>query len=296
MAKQSKRFGQLAGVIPWTARAEYPVGKMRRQRQQQYQHQITVLVLILAITLVAGVIFVVANWREAGSVKTVDCATFPQYCVPFAGGSADYDQLEAAGVRELDLDSEGVAGVVRYVDAGGVPTIGNPDAPVHFRVVSNFTCNHCNSYHSGDLKRFIEDYVLEGKATFGYVLLTGGDPAAERAALAAMCAGEQGAFWEMTDELFRLVRAKGDTSAFSMGTMRDSADEMNLDKNKLAECVTDGNYMALLQNNVTFAADNGVTGTPTVFVSYGDSDEWTAVTRSYDSLAEITNAASASPE
>ena len=230
-----------------------------------------------------------ANWRKAGSIKTVDCATFPQYCVPLAGGSEAYDALESSSSRDLDTDSEGADGVVRYMD-GIVPTIGDPNAPVHFRTVSNFTCSHCSTYHSDDMKKFIENYVLDGKATFGFVMLTGGQPTAEMASLAALCAGEQGALWEMSDELYRLARSQG-TGAFSLGTIRDSAIDMGLDDSQLAECMTDAHYMRLLEDQVEFAADNGVTGTPTVFVSYGDSGQWGMVDRSYNSLVQITQSA-----
>jgi protein-disulfide isomerase len=281
------------GAMPWPSRVIFPVGKTRRQRQQQYQQQMNMLVGIIAVTVIAAAVFVVANWRGAGSAKTVGCASYPQYCVPLAGGAAQFDALEAASARKLDRESEGVAGVVRYMDTNNIPTIGDPDAPIHFVTVSNFACSHCNDFHRGDVERFIKDYVLEGKATFGFAITTGLHPSSEIAALAALCAGEQGAFWEMSDELFRLARTEGVDSGFSLGSIRQSAEEMGLDQNKLEECTADGIYARVLDDHALFAADHGVTGTPTVFVSYGDSGEWTQVSRGYSNLAELTEAANA---
>jgi len=287
----AKKTENIENKALWTARAKYPVSRNRRQRQQQYQQQMTVLIAVFAVTVIAGAIFVLANWRRAGSIKTVDCATFPQYCVPLAGGSEEYDKLEAPETRVLDTESEGAEGVVRYID-GNIPTIGDPNAPVHFRTVSNFTCSHCATFHSGDMEKFIENYVLAGQATFGFVMVTAGQPLSQTAALSALCAGEQGALWEMSDELYRLAKSKG-AGGLTLGTIRDSAENMGLDDSQLARCVTDAYYMRLLEDQVTFAVDNGVTGTPTVFVSYGDSDQWTMVSRDYNTLVRITEEANA---
>ena len=182
--------------------------------------------------------------------------------------------------------SGGVPGVVRGVDANGIPTIGDPSAPIHVVTVSDYACPHCQDYHDTDVPRFIEDYVLTGQATFGFVLTTGtGQFYSETASQAALCAGEQGAFWEMSAEMFRLARTRQLASAFSLDQIRDSAKEMGLDGDKLIECVASNRYASSLRQFRTFATDNGVNATPTVLVSYGDANRWTIVRRDTDAEA-----------
>jgi protein-disulfide isomerase len=284
-------------LIPWRARAKYRVGKTAKQRRTQYEQQTTVLKLVLFLTIVIGSLVILLNWRNAGATKAVSCTAYPQYCVPLAGGSPDQKDLEAAGTRSLDEESQGAEGVVRYVDAENVVTIGNPNAPIHFRVVSDFLCGHCNEYHASDLRRFNEDFVLTGQATLGLVMTTGtGRAFSETASQAALCAGEQGAFWEMADELFRLARTEG-AQSFDLSRLRESARDMGLNANDLATCVASDRYRVFLPAYNTFANDLGVTGTPTLLVSYGDSGEWTRLEhayRGYDSMKSMTEQANAS--
>ncbi len=276
----------------WRARAGYEVGTTRRQRQQQYRQQFNALIGIIAATLVISAIFVFANWSNVGAIKEISCAAFPDFCVPFAGQSDDYAQLEAEGVRVLDAESEGAPGVVRYVGSMNEPRIGNPNAPIHFVTVSDFACPHCQSYHAGDLPRFIEDYVLTGQATFGFSLGTWtGRSLSEAASQAALCAGEQGAFWEYSEEAFHAARTENISSAFSLGSLKKMARNMGLDADELEECLSSARYAPVLTEYQNFAYDNGVNGTPTVLVSYGNG--WEIVDRTYGSLAQLTQAANA---
>ncbi len=248
--------------------------------------------MILLVTVVVGGLFVLFNWRNAGATKSVNCNDYPDYCVPLAGGSAEHEDLEAAGVRSLDADSRGVEGVVRYVD-DNVVTMGNPAAPIHFRTVMDYACSHCNTYHTGELHRFIQDYVMTGQATVGFVLTTGtGGQNSALASQAALCAGEQGGFWEMGDEFFRLARSQGVGSGFSVAQIRSSADRMGLDADDLMQCVSSSRYQLWLNDYVQFANDWGVTGTPTLLVSYGN-DTWSKVDRSYGSMVQMTEQANA---
>ncbi len=286
---------------PWRMRAQFALGKTRRQRQEQYRQQTSVLWMVLLATAVVAGAFVIMNWQNAGSTGTLSCADYPEYCVPFAGGSSltgDGALAEASGVRTLDEDSHGVAGVVRYVGSDHVPTLGNPDAPIHFRVVSDFSCSHCNDFHDTDLKRFINDYALTGDATVGIVMYTGiGLQYSETATEAALCAAEQGGLWEMSDEMYRVARSLGVQNGFTLAQVKRSADAMGLDADALATCVASARYKGVIAGYTNFAHDNGVTSTPTVLVSYGDSGTWEKIDqqqRNYDTLKSLTEAANAS--
>lgn len=277
---------------PLRPRVSYLVGKTRRQRQQQWRQQTNALIAVLAVTVLASIVFIAANWQQSGAAKAVSCATFPEFCVPLAGDSADAPAFEAPGSRTLDAEITAAPGVVRSIDANDIPTIGNPDAPVHFVTVSDYACPHCQDYHDTDLQRFIKDYVLTGRATFGLVLTTGtGQFYSETASQAALCAGEQGAFWEMSDEMYRLASSKQLATAFSLSQIRDSAEAMGLDSKALVECVSSNRYAPFLRQYRVFANDHGVTGTPTTLVSYGDSNRWTIVQRDYNTLKQLTEAA-----
>ena len=284
------------GLIPWRKRAEYKPGKSKRQRQTQYKDQMQALMLVLGVAVVAAGLVVIINYQGAGSTKEVSCDQYPEFCVPFVGGATggEFADLEAADSRELDAESEAAEGVVRGVwPEYNIPFIGDPDAPIHFVTVSDFSCSHCQSLHRDDVVDFIENYVDSGQATFGFVMTTGtGGPYSVTASQAALCAGEQGAFWEMSDELFRLGYSMGPANAFSLTEIQDSADAMGLDTDVLLDCVSSNRYSAFLTGFRTFANDNGVTGTPTVYYRYADSPTWSKVLdRTYSGMAALTEGA-----
>jgi protein-disulfide isomerase len=275
-------------LIPWKKRATYTVATSKRLRKKQHTQQKNMIVVLTGATVVFAVMFILINWQNAGAAKAVNCATFPHYCLPLAGGTdAAFSALEASGTRALDEDSHGAPGVVRYIDTDNVPTLGDPNAPVHFRTTSSFTCGHCNNFHNGDLKRFIEDYVLTGQATLGFVLAAGNNYA-ETASLGALCAGEQGAFWEMSDELFRLARA-GTASALTPNEIEHSADTMGLDASALVSCVNSGRYDPVIAQHSAIMNDYGVAYTPTLLVRFEGDAAWAKLdSYGYDMMVTIT--------
>ena len=283
--------------MPWRARMAFSVGKTRRQRQTQQRQQTNAVLGILVATLVISAVFVIANWRNGGATKAVSCEEFPEFCVPLAGGSETFSSLEAAASRPLDaesLNTEAAPGVVRYVDQNNIVTIGDPDAPVHFVMVSDYACPHCQDYHSTEVPHIIDELVLTGKATFGIALTTGtGRVYSEIASQAALCAGESGAYWEMSEELFRLARSQGVNQAFSLSQIRESAGDMGLNGERIVDCVTSSRYSEALRDYQFFAADNGVTATPTILASFGDTNEWRIVSRDLGTLQNMADAANA---
>lgn len=289
-------------LLSWQQRAAYKVSTNRRKRQKQLSQQMTALYAIIGATVVLGLIVIVINWQNAGAARAVSCEQFPQYCVPMAGGATNtaYSAFESTDARALDAEPEAVAGVVRGMTSDNVPFIGDPDAPIQFRAVANYACSHCNTYHTNDLEPFIDEFVLTGQASLDYVLVTttAAPQYAEIAAQAAFCAGEQGAFWEMSDELFRLGRAYG-AGGFTLGQIGESASNMSLNRGALESCVSSGRYIPLLLDHQRFMQDYGVSGTPALLYRYSDDEDWTRLDgafRGYDNMAEMTRRANGTSE
>ena len=219
------------------------------------------------------------------------CTAYAQYCVPLVGGgSGDMAHVESPDVRTVTAENESV---VRGVTADGTLFIGNPDAPVHILEFLDFACPHCIDYHETGVTPLIQNAVLTGQATFqvGLMAFVAGDYSRD-AAYAMLCAGEQGAAWEMYDALFAHIQTQG-TGAYSMNGLRAIGDELNINSSALVSCIQSGRYAGAMAAYDDLAAANGVTGTPTVLVRYGDSGEWTKVDRGYDALMTLIEQASA---
>ena len=84
---------------------------------------------------------------------------------------------------------------------------------------------------------------------------------APKAAEAARCAGDQGKFWEMHDQLFANQRA------LQVADLRRAATELGLDSGKFNTCVDSGRYAAAWKADMEAGTRLGVNATPTFFVN-----------------------------
>ena len=86
-------------------------------------------------------------------------------------------------------------------------------------------------------------------------------PQAARAAEAAECAGEQGAFWQMHDALFENQGQWGG-QADAEATFVDLAGALGLDTEEFETCLTEGRYAAKVHADYQEGLAEGVSGTP----------------------------------
>jgi protein-disulfide isomerase len=210
------------------------------------------------------------------------CNLYPIYCVPFID-AAPLAGVETAGLREGLDPGQAAPGVVRGMTDDGRAFLGDPEAPVELAEVRDFGCPHCRDYHLTDLPRIFEDFVLTGEIQFSVLTVSGSSPT-QTAALASVCAGEQGALWEMSDRLYHDSDEIGAGMAFSLDGITAAADDMSLDSDALAECINSGRYQTLLDDYHTFAIDNGVAAVPTILMRYRGQTTWTIIRRDYDTL------------
>ena len=201
---------------------------------------------------------------------------------------------------EVTLCPEDKVEVPHNMTAPGMARLGAPDAPVQVMVFQNFTCGHCRFYHQTDLAWFIEDYVVPGQASVQIALMAFGvQPASSDAAYAALCASEQGAYWDMEENLFELAARLPPMEAFAMDQIRTTAEYTGLDADELITCVESERYRDSLTAISKLAMDLNVRGTPTALIRYDSDGTWQIVPRSYEELqqrvAAVTNDDSSTP-
>ena len=204
--------------------------RQRRQQQRRKNQRLIVFVLIVAAAVVGIAVFLVSN-------QPVD-AFIP-------------DDLSAryAGIRRATFD-------VNY------PLLGNEDAPVEVREYASFACPGCEALHSESFDALLER-VKDEQVRYIYVPLnTGSIPNAEGASRAALCAGEQGMFWEMRDVLFDWQTRYGNT-AFSQNRLLTGVEKLGLSSGAFTNCFNS----AGISETLDAALREDVSTTPTVRVN-----------------------------
>jgi protein-disulfide isomerase len=168
--------------------------------------------------------------------------------------------------------------------------IGDPNAPVTVEVYSSFGCSHCYYFFSESEELFIQNYVNTGLVYYIYQPFDS-DPTSiyTTASNAAMCAGEQGKFWEMHDIIFSNAR-----NGYVRSTLDDMAEHYDLDMEAFDTCVDSSRYVDQIFQTTNDAVQTlGVTGTPT-FVVNGEIGM--VGNEGYDALAAAVNEALAAVE
>jgi protein-disulfide isomerase len=114
----------------------------------------------------------------------------------------------------------------------------------------------------------IEQYVDTGKARYVYreFPLTELHPAAPKASEAAVCAGEQGKYWEMNEHLFANVD-EWSQAADASESFKGYAQELGLDTNTFNECLDSGAATVVVQGDVLAGESFGVNATPYFFIN-----------------------------
>lgn len=145
-------------------------------------------------------------------------------------------------------------------------TIGDPNAPVLVEVFEDFQCPSCLRFTEDFEPLILQNYVYNGIArfTFRYYPFIGVESL--NAASAAMCANEQGKFWDYHDVLFANQLGEN-IGAFSDRRLEAMADKVGLDVSSWSDCYDADKYETFLTEEIADGRARGVQGTPTVFVN-----------------------------
>ncbi len=148
------------------------------------------------------------------------------------------------------------------VSIAGAALKGNRAAKVAILEFSDFECPYCGRFARSTLRELERRYIATGRVLFAYVHfpLASLHRNAHGAAAAALCASDEGRFWEMHDRLFAGRVDLGGES------LRDHASALRLDSERFDACRTSRETAGRIQRDIDMGLQLGVTGTPTFFV------------------------------
>ncbi len=151
---------------------------------------------------------------------------------------------------------------------GGAPSLGRPDAPVTLVEFTDFQCPFCRRHSLGTKQQLVEDYVDAGKLRYVQreFPIESLHPQAFKAAEAALCAGDQGQYWEIGARFFE------DQTKLQPSDLLDHAEALGLDMASFKECVESGKYAPRVRADLRAGQAAGVTGTPSFFLGVTDPD------------------------
>jgi len=154
------------------------------------------------------------------------------------------------------------------VSVASAPSLGDVNAPVAMIEFTDYQCPYCRRYNLQTKPQIVKEYVDTGKLR--YILhefpLASIHPYAAKAAEAALCAGDQGKYWEMGTHLFQ------NQSQLQPDQLSQHAEALHLDLAIFEECLRSNKYAKRVRDDSRVGAAVGITGTPTFLLGQTDPD------------------------
>jgi protein-disulfide isomerase len=138
---------------------------------------------------------------------------------------------------------------------------GPDSAPITIIEFSDFECPYCQKWHLEVWPRLQEAYPDQIRLVYRDFPLTNIHANATPAAAAANCAGEQDHYWEFNELLFNA------RNGLNKASYQAYANELGLDIDSFNECLDSGRQNDEVMADFEFAANLGVSSTPTFFVN-----------------------------
>lgn len=140
--------------------------------------------------------------------------------------------------------------------------VGDANAPVTVIEFGDYECPYCEQFYTTIEKPMREEYIKTGKVKMvfrDYPLSF--HPAAQPAAEAAECAGEQGKYWEYHDALY-----EHQATIESLDYVKLAGD-LGLNKTTFKTCADTHKYAAEIAKDQADGNAAGVDGTPASFIN-----------------------------
>ncbi|MFN8481732.1 MAG: DsbA family protein [Anaerolineae bacterium] len=165
------------------------------------------------------------------------------------------------------------------VTAEGYPYKGNPNAKVTVENFSDYQCPFCAAFATGLEPKINDEFVKTGRVKFvfrDFQFLDRNkdgspnlDGESHRAALAAHCALDQGAFWAYHDLLYKNQGKVENGGTFTDDRLESFAAQLGLNLDTFRSCMRSkaGSVNALINRSMNEAPAKEVQGTPTFFIN-----------------------------
>jgi len=205
------------------------------------------LITLLIVFILSGAMTV---WAEEGMTKKQGDAILKEL--------RQIKALLEKQQRQAPAQAKGAA--PEAVDATvGVesPTLGNKNAPLTLVEFTDYECPYCKRFYDAAFSQLKKNYIDTGKLKFvSRNLPLPFHKNARSAAQAALCAGDQGKYWEMRNVIFKNSRALGGSQ------LSDYARDLNLDMKKFDTCLSSNKHAGKIDADVKEANSVGISGTP----------------------------------
>jgi protein-disulfide isomerase len=150
-------------------------------------------------------------------------------------------------------------------------TLGNADAPVTVVEYADFQCPVCKRAETSIISKLESEYVTDGKVKIEFRMFPFLGQESFNAAQAAEAARDQGKFWEYHDALFN-AQGTENGGNFTYEKLVAIAQQVGLNVQQFEDTLSSNVHLAPVQEEADNARADGVSSTPTFFITDGKGD------------------------
>jgi protein-disulfide isomerase len=145
--------------------------------------------------------------------------------------------------------------------------IGRVDAPLTMVEFTDYQCPYCRRFHQETFEQLKKNWIDTGKLRYvGRDLPLDFHTHARGAAIAARCAGEQGRFWDMRNQLF------SNQNRLAQSDLTEHAHTLGLDEQSFNACLQSGRFAQEIDRDLADAKAIGIEGTPSFILGRFSGD------------------------
>jgi protein-disulfide isomerase len=147
-------------------------------------------------------------------------------------------------------------------------SLGSESAPVLIVEYGDYQCPFCGQFNSTAFQTLMTDYIATGKVRMMFSPFSFLGDESTDAAEAALCANDQGKFWEMHEIIYgnQIGENKG---AFKKDRLAEMAQLAGLDMSAYNGCMADGTFSSTVNDLNQAATAAGITSTPSFTINSG---------------------------
>jgi protein-disulfide isomerase len=212
--------------------------------------------LVPALALVAAIALAVAAFAGGGDDEVAEGD--PEQALD--DGGPDVEEGQPADERE-----ELLAQLERR-EEGDPLALGDVDAPVLMIEWADFQCPFCGSFARDTKPELLDRYVEEGVLRIEWRDFAILGEESQTAALGARAAAEQGAFWEMHDEIFAEDRERN-AGHLDEESLTEMAGDLGLDVEQFTDDFGDPAHVEAAEEDLQLGETLGITGTPAFLIN-----------------------------
>jgi protein-disulfide isomerase len=170
--------------------------------------------------------------------------------------------------KPVGADFNGVE--VSLTDSGNW-SLGSPDAKVVIEEFSDMQCPFCGYYFADTFPKIFSNYIATGKVRYVYYNFPLKFHQYSRvAAAAALCAGEEGKFWQMHE---KIMNSQSDwETAATLDDVKSkmigyAMDDLKMDADAMDVCLAGDAFESKMDEDYAVGLAKGVEGTPSFFIN-----------------------------